>query len=136
MIDALVKKFGLKNIKTICVCGAGTMGSGIAQVAAQAGYRTILYDVNAEMLEKSRSAIEASLKKLFEKGEITKDQIAHVFDRLHFTNDLNFCTADIIIEAIIEDKIEKAKLFNTLASINDSDTIFATNTSSISITEI
>jgi 3-hydroxybutyryl-CoA dehydrogenase len=126
----------LKNIQTICVCGAGTMGSGIAQVAAQAGYRTIQYDVNAAMLEKSRSAIQTSLKKLLLKGKISEDEINNVLGRVHFTNDLNSCTADIIIEAIIEDKTEKARLFNMLASINNSETIFATNTSSISVAEI
>jgi len=123
-------------ISTICVCGAGTMGSGIAQVAAQAGYATILFDVNETMLLKAQQQITASLDKLAEKGKITAAQKGETQARLQFAADVNSCRADIIIEAIIEDKTAKADLFNKLAAINNGDTIFATNTSSISITEI
>lgn len=124
------------NIKTICVCGAGTMGSGIAQVAAQAGFSTIQFDVNEVMLEKSRGAIIASLQKLSEKGKINEEEKNTTLSRIIFTNIVEDCKADIIIEAIIEQKEIKAALFNKLAIINNSDTIFATNTSSISVTEI
>ncbi len=126
----------LINIKTICVCGAGTMGSGIAQVAAQAGFSTIQFDVNEFMLEKSRGAIIASLQKLAEKGKITDEEKNTTLSRIIFTNIVEDCKADIIIEAIIEQKEIKAALFNKLAIINNNDTIFATNTSSISVTEI
>ena len=128
--------FSLENIKTICVCGAGTMGSGIAQVAAQAGYTTIQFDVNETMLAKSRSSIIASLQKLTEKNKITKQEKTDALSRLKFTNKIEDCKADLIIEAIIENKKTKAELFNQLASVNDAQTIFATNTSSISVTEI
>jgi 3-hydroxybutyryl-CoA dehydrogenase len=117
------------NIKTICVCGAGTMGSGIAQVAAQAGFHTIQFDLNANMLDKSKAGITASLEKLAEKNKITIAQKSEALSRITFTADIEDCRADIIIEAIID-------LFNQLAALNDAHTIFATNTSSISVHEI
>lgn len=124
------------NIKTICVCGAGTMGSGIAQVAALAGFITIQFDVNKVMLEKSKAAITASLQKLTEKGKITDEDKNTALSRIIFTDIIEDCKADIIIEAIIEQREIKAALFNKLAVINNNDTIFATNTSSISVTAI
>lgn len=124
------------TISTICVCGAGTMGSGIAQVAAQAGYATTLFDVNEAILAKSRQQITASLNKFIEKGKITVPERDETLARLQFTAGINNCKAGLIIEAIIEDKAAKAQLFNKLAAINGDDTIFATNTSSLSITEI
>lgn len=112
------------------------MGSGIAQVAAQAGYATTLFDVNEAILAKSRQQITASLNKFIEKGKITVPERDETLARLQFTADVNNCKAGLIVEAIIEDKAAKAQLFNKLAAINGDDTIFATNTSSISITEI
>lgn len=127
---------GTENSKAICVCGAGTMGSGIAQVAAQAGYATIQFDLNAAMLEKSKAGITASLEKLAEKHKITSAEKKAAFSRLSFTSNIEDCKADIIIEAIVENKDSKVDLFNRLATINDTHTIFATNTSSISVQEI
>ncbi|WP_225975352.1 3-hydroxyacyl-CoA dehydrogenase family protein [Panacibacter ginsenosidivorans] len=127
---------GVENIKTICVCGAGTMGSGIAQVAAQAGFNTIQFDLNESMLEKSKAGIVASLEKLVEKNKISITQKDETISRVFFTNNIDDCKADIIIEAIIENKNKKTELFNRLALINDAHTIFATNTSSISVHEI
>ncbi|CAN5542047.1 N/A [soil metagenome] len=127
---------GTENIKTICVCGAGTMGSGIAQVAAQAGYKTIQFDLNAAMLEKSKAGITASLERLVEKKKIPVAEKAEAISRLSFTSNIGYCKADIIIEAIIENKDSKVDLFNRLAIINNAHTIFATNTSSISVYEI
>ena len=126
----------IENIKTICVCGAGTMGSGIAQVAAQAGFHTTHFDVNPIMLEKSNASITASLQKLAEKNKISEKEKSQTSQRLSFTNKVEECKADVIIEAIIENKKEKIDLINKLASINSSETIFATNTSSISVNEI
>jgi 3-hydroxybutyryl-CoA dehydrogenase len=128
--------FTAENIKTICVCGAGTMGSGIAQVAAQAGYKTILFDVNPIMLEKSNALIAASLQKLVEKNKISGEAKIQTAKRLSFTNKLEDCKADIIIEAIMENKKAKVELINQVASVNSKETIFATNTSSISVNEI
>lgn len=121
---------------TICVCGAGTMGSGIAQVAAQSGYKTIQFDVNESMLEKSKSGIEKSLQMLLEKNKISDLQKEQALSNLSFTSDIYTCKADIIIEAIIEKVDAKITLFSQLASINSNQTILATNTSSISVNEI
>src|SRR5439155_4397846 len=117
-------------------CGSGTMGSGIAQVAAQSGFYTIQFDVNKFMLEKSKTAITAALKKLTEKNKITEEEKNTIAARLSFTDKIEDCKAGVIIEAIVENKEAKIDLFNKLASINNTDTIFATNTSSISVNEI
>lgn len=123
-------------IKTICVCGAGTMGSGIAQVAAQAGFRTIQYDISKEMLVKSRSSIEKSLAKLAEKNRITEEEKNSCLSRFVFTDEPGQCIADVIIEAVAEKEQVKTDLFNRLAAINPMNTIFASNTSSLSVTGI
>jgi 3-hydroxybutyryl-CoA dehydrogenase len=123
-------------MKTICVCGAGTMGSGIAQVAAQAGYTTIQFDVNETMLQKSKIAIEKSLQTLVEKNRITPQDKTNTLANLIFTSNMAECIADMIIEAIVEKKEAKLDLFHQLDKINTPQTIFATNTSSISINEI
>jgi len=121
------------NVNTICVCGAGTMGSGIAQVAAQAGFNTIQFDVNTAMIEKSKASIEKSVQFLVEKQKISSEEKADIFSRILFTSDIKNCVADLCIEAIIENKSAKITLFNDLALINSQQTIFATNTSSISV---
>jgi 3-hydroxybutyryl-CoA dehydrogenase len=127
---------GAENIKTICVCGAGTMGSGIAQVAALAGFYTIQFDLSETMLEKSKAGILVSLQKLVEKNKISAVQKDETISRIFFTNNIEDCKAEIIIEAIIENKNTKAELFNRLAIMNEEHTIFASNTSSISVHEI
>ncbi len=124
------------TINTICVCGAGTMGSGIAQVAAMAGFTTIQFDVNRDMLAKSKVGIEKNLQWLLDKGKINVDQQQQCLQHIIFSDQLSDCVAELIIEAIIEKKEAKTGLFNQLAQINSSNTIFATNTSSIAITEI
>ena len=121
------------NVNTICVCGAGTMGSGIAQVAAQAGFNIIQFDMNVAMLEKSKSSIEKSLQFLVDKQKISSEEKAAIFSRILFTSDIKNCVADVCIEAIIENKAAKIALFNNLSAINSQQTIFATNTSSISV---
>ena len=126
----------MEEIKTICICGAGTMGSGIAQVAAMAGFETIQFDVHGEMLEKSQTLITKNLDGLLRKGRITAEERKAGMERIYFTSTISECRADIFIEAIIEKKEAKTGLFNQLASINGDSSIFATNTSSISITEI
>ena len=126
----------MKGIKTICVCGAGTMGSGIAQVCAQAGFQTIQFDVNEAMLSKSMALIKKNLLILSEKDKIGIAEKDAIIERIVFTNNIQICRADLIIEAIIENKEAKINLFNQLAAINNSETIFASNTSSISIHSI
>lgn len=126
----------MNNIKTICVCGAGTMGSGITQVSAQAGFRTIQFDLNPEMVEKSKQFIRTGLVKLVEKGKLTAAEQENIMNRILFTDDIQDCKADMIIEAIIEKKDAKISLFQNISNINTSETILATNTSSIYVTEI
>lgn len=121
---------------TVCVCGAGTMGSGIAQVSAQAGYTTIQFDVNEAMLIKSKTQIEKSLDYLVGKNKISLEEKVDIINRIHFTANIEHCKADLIIEAIVERKDIKVGLFHQLASINSIQTILATNTSSISVNEI
>jgi 3-hydroxybutyryl-CoA dehydrogenase len=121
---------------TICVCGAGTMGSGIAQVAAQAGYKTIQFDVNELMLQKSKAAIVKFLQISVEKKKISEEEKSNTLNNLVFTTNIKDCIADLIIEAIIEKKEAKVNLFSELATINSSKTILATNTSSIAVSDI
>jgi 3-hydroxybutyryl-CoA dehydrogenase len=112
------------------------MGSGIAQVAAQHGFYTLQFDVNTNMLEKSKQQIEKNLDFLINKGKLTIADKADIISRIRFVSDINDCIADLIIEAIIEKKEAKIGLFNQLAEINHSETIFATNTSSIAVSDI
>ncbi len=123
-------------IKTICVCGAGTMGSGIAQIAAMSGYTTLLYDVDEDMVKKGRNAIENSLRTLVEKGRLTPGTQMDIQRRLRYTAAIADCKADLIIEAIVERLEVKTNLFRRLAEINPADTILASNTSSLSLTEL
>src|SRR5882724_1863111 len=120
----------------ICVCGAGTMGSGIAQAMAQNGFNTILFDVNQAMIDQAKNGIEKNLNGLVEKNKISADEKKSITGKLSFTSDIKECVADIIIEAIIEKESAKTDLFNQLAMINKKDTILATNTSSLSVTAI
>ena len=120
----------------ICICGAGTMGSGIAQAAAAAGFYTILYELNDAFLEKAQASIENNLQSLVEKRKITGNAKEETLNNLRFTNNLHDCLGDVIIEAIIEKPEAKIALFNQLAEINHSETVFASNTSSLSITQI
>jgi len=120
----------------ICICGAGTMGSGIAQAAASSGFYTILYELNDAVLEKAKTSIETNLQSLVEKRKITGNAKEETLNNLKFTNNLHDCLADVIIEAIIEKTEAKIALFNQLAEINHSETVFASNTSSLSITQI
>jgi len=120
----------------LCICGAGTMGSGIAQAAAASGFYTILYELNDAVLNKAQASIEKNLQSLLEKRKITGNAKEETLNNLKFTNNLHDCLADVIIEAIIEKPEAKIALFNQLAEINHSETVFASNTSSLSITEI
>ena len=123
-------------IKIICIIGAGTMGSGIAQVAAQSGFATLLFDINNDVLSKAKISIKKSLQSLVEKQKITAEESEAIFQRLQFVNDINNCKADFFIEAIVEKVEAKVSIFNQLAAINKADAIFASNTSSLSISDI
>jgi 3-hydroxybutyryl-CoA dehydrogenase len=112
------------------------MGNGIAQTAAQSSFHTILYDLDAAILEKARVSIEDSLQSLVEKNRISLTEKKGILNRLHFSNAKQDCKADFIIEAIVEKSEAKVDLFNQLAELNTDQTIFASNTSSLSVTAI
>lgn len=126
----------MHQISTIGIAGAGTMGAGIAQVSAQAGYRTVLFDLNNQVISKAKLGIEKSLAGLVTKGKITEATQAEIIQRIQYTTDISLLKADLIIEAIIEKLIPKQELFTKLSAINTEHTIFATNTSSIPVTQI
>jgi 3-hydroxybutyryl-CoA dehydrogenase len=123
-------------IQTICVCGAGTMGSSIAQAASQHQFHVILFDVSTDMLSKAKTAMQSNLQTLVQKNKITAEAGSDILSRIQFVSDINDCLADLVIEAIVEKPEVKVALFNQLAEVNHSETVFATNTSSLSVTEI
>lgn len=132
----------MANISNVVVIGAGQMGSGIAQVAAQAGLKVTVLDTQATAVASAQKRIESSLLKLQEKGILTtevvtqakKSLIYETFDRIENVNALE--SADLVIEAIVEDLQIKSKLFAKLHEKCPSQTILASNTSSISITKL
>jgi 3-hydroxybutyryl-CoA dehydrogenase len=124
------------QIKKVGVLGCGLMGSGIAQVSASAGYDVTVLEAEQKFLDKGFAGIEKSLAKFAEKGTI-KEPADTVRGRIKGTTDRNaLADCDIIIEAIIENVDEKKKMFAALDGIVKKDAIFASNTSSISITEV
>jgi 3-hydroxybutyryl-CoA dehydrogenase len=123
-------------INSICVCGAGTMGSGIALASAQSGFHTLLYELNPSVLEKAKAGMEKNLQSLVAKGKITDGEKEKILQRIQFTDDIQTCLADVFIEAVIEKADVKIALFNQLAEINHSESVFATNTSSLSVSSI
>ncbi|GAB3194061.1 3-hydroxybutyryl-CoA dehydrogenase [Pontibacter aydingkolensis] len=126
----------LEDIKTIGVVGAGTMGQGIAQICAQAGYKTILFDINAQVLEKAETTTKNNLDKGIERGKLTEQEKQTALANLTFTGNTLQLSCDVIIEAIVERLEVKQSIFKELADINTPDTILASNTSSIPITQI
>ncbi|HMG15137.1 MAG TPA: 3-hydroxyacyl-CoA dehydrogenase NAD-binding domain-containing protein [Saprospiraceae bacterium] len=121
----------------IAIIGAGTMGTGIAQVALMAGNEVYVYDSRSEALAQSHSKISADFLKLKEKGKIDIDQSVMLLDKLHYIEKLEECaTVDLVIEAVIENLELKKELFTQLESIVSADCILASNTSSLSITSI
>lgn len=126
----------LEDIKTIGVVGAGTMGQGIAQICAQAGYKTILFDINAQVLQKAEATTVKNLDKGIERGKVTEQEKQATLANLTFTGDTLQLSCDVIMEAIVEKLEIKQSIFRELADINTPDTILASNTSSIPITQI
>jgi 3-hydroxybutyryl-CoA dehydrogenase len=123
-------------VQTICVCGAGTMGSGIAQSAAQHGIYTLLFDLQPQALEKANASITKNLQQLVDKKKIDEQEKKSILDRIRFVSKTNDCLADVVIEAIVEKPEIKVGLFNQLAEVNHSEVVMATNTSSLSVTAI
>jgi enoyl-CoA hydratase/3-hydroxyacyl-CoA dehydrogenase len=125
------------EIKKIAVIGAGTMGHGIAELAAIAGYKVSVVDISDEILKNALSKIQWSLSKLHEKGQI-KENVETILSRISLTTNLIEAVkdADFVIEAIIEKLDEKKRVFSLMDQHAPSHTILATNTSSLPITEI
>ena len=121
----------------VAVIGAGTMGSGIAQVAAQAGHNVVLYDTRREAVDKALAGLRKTLDKLVEKGKFTAEQADGIHGRIAPASELrDLAGSGLVIEAIIEDLGIKQKLFSELEGIVAPDAILATNTSSLSVTAI
>jgi len=124
------------TIKHIFVIGAGTMGNGIAQVAATSGYQVTCMDVQPTALEKAKTAISRSTSKLLEKGTLSTEQKAGA-DKINFVSSYDtLATADFVIEAATENPELKFKIFKDMDAGAGKDVILASNTSSISITKI
>jgi len=123
--------------EVIGVVGAGTMGNGIAQVVARAGYRVVMRDVQDEFLERGLAAIEKSLQRDVEKERLAADEKDVIRGRIQATTSLEVLTeASIVIEAVTENLEVKTQIFRTLDQITPRETILASNTSSISITKL
>lgn len=124
------------GIKTVAVVGAGTMGQGIAQTCAAAGYTTKIFDVNESLCKKAIESISQNLTLLVSKGKISEEEKLNVLTRLSTAHALGEIQCDLVIEAIVEKLEVKQKLFAELEQINSPSTVFASNTSSIPITQI
>jgi 3-hydroxybutyryl-CoA dehydrogenase len=124
-------------MKQLGIVGAGAMGSGIAQVAAQSGVNVILYDLSVPSLEKAETQLKLTLRKLVEKGKLNEAAAKAISDRISTTDQLTqLAPCSMIIEAIIENLEVKKKLFQDLEQIVDDQCILASNTSSLSITAL
>lgn len=126
---------GDKN--AVFVIGAGQMGSGIAQVTAGAGYNVILHDLNNDVVYKGIERIEKTLSSQVQKGKIRAEEMQKIISRIH--GSISFddaAAAELVIEAVFEEKGLKTKIFSALDDICPAETIFATNTSSIQITHL
>jgi 3-hydroxybutyryl-CoA dehydrogenase len=126
-----------RSMKRVGVVGCGLMGSGIAQVCAEAGYPVVVREVSDELLKKGLGRIEAFLKKGVERGKITAERMREVLGRLEGTTSLEaLAGCDIVIEAVVENITTKRETYGVLDRVCGKDAIFASNTSSLSITEM
>lgn len=127
----------MSSIKTVGVAGAGTMGAGIAIVAARAGFRTIVYDTRQDTLDRARRQTEGFFAKSVQRGKLTAEAVETIMGNLIGTTDMaGMAECDVVIEAVFEDLKVKHGLFSALDKICPPHTIFASNTSTLSITEI
>ena len=124
-------------MKKISVIGAGTMGTDIAQVFALRGYDVIVRDISDEIINRASARLSKAVSRLVEKGKLTPEDKQQLDGHLTFTTDLNLVAdSDLVIEAIVENVKIKSDVFKTLDEICKPETILATNTSSLSITEL
>jgi 3-hydroxybutyryl-CoA dehydrogenase len=127
----------MTTIKTVGVAGSGTMGAGIAIVAARAGFRTIVYDLSQIALDRARKQTEGFFAKSVERKKLTQDQVDRILAGLEGTTDIGtLAQCDIVIEAVFENLAVKHELLAKLNAVCPAQTIFASNTSTLSITEI
>jgi 3-hydroxybutyryl-CoA dehydrogenase len=127
----------MAEIRTVGVAGSGTMGAGIAIVAARAGFRTIVYDTNPEALARARKQIEGFFAKSVERKKLAPEQVDRMLSSLQATPDITGLAAcDVVIEAVFENLKVKHALLAQLDKVCPPRTIFASNTSTLSITEI
>jgi 3-hydroxybutyryl-CoA dehydrogenase len=127
----------IESIKTIGVAGAGSMGAGITQVAAQAGFQVKVVDVSEESLVRAKKTITTSLDRMLKKEKITAQQMEETLGRITFSTDAGFLAgAPFIIEAVFESLEVKKELFAKLDAVCGDEVVYATNTSSIAITEM
>jgi 3-hydroxybutyryl-CoA dehydrogenase len=125
------------EFEKILVVGAGQMGSGIAQVAAQAGIEVVMQDIDQKFVDRGLQVITKNLQRNVDKGKMAADEMAAVLGRLQGTTDLqDGADAQLVIEAIVENLDVKLQVFSKLEEICGPDTIFASNTSSLPITEL
>jgi 3-hydroxybutyryl-CoA dehydrogenase len=125
------------TIKKIGIIGAGTMGHGIALVAAKAGYEVVLHDIKEEYVKKGLGSVEKFVDKSVEKGKMTPDDKKNILGKIHGTTKLeDMKDADVIIEAILEEVKMKKDVFQKLDGICKKETLFASNTSTIPITDL
>jgi len=121
----------------VFVIGAGTMGSGIVQVFAEAGYEVVMRDIKEEFVQRGLKNIDKNLSRALEKGRITEERKAEIFNKIYGTTDLNMAKdADLVIEAAVENMPIKKEIFAELDSLCKQECILATNTSSLSITDV
>src|SRR5690606_18743067 len=119
----------MNNPMKVAVIGAGTMGSGIAQVAAQAGHDVYLYDTRPEAVQRALATLQRTLQRLVEKGRLTADAAATVHARIRPATDLGtLADSGLVIEAIVEDLDIKRRLFADLEKVLGADAVLATNT--------
>src|SRR6185295_16066127 len=130
-------------VRTVAVLGAGTMGQGIARVSAMAGFRTLLYDISSELVRKGMAIVKKSLEKDMEKGKLSAEQRLEIEKNIFPCSAVDELKADLVIEAVVEDLAVKQSLFRQIEKVNASadptpgkGTVLATNTSSLSVTQI
>ena len=127
----------MNNEFKIAVIGSGTMGNGIAHVSAQSGFKTLLIDIDENQLKKALEAIDINLDRQIKKKNISQDEKINTLNNLELTTDLKKCSdSDLVIEAVPEKYDLKVSIFKKLDKICDQKTIFASNTSSISISDL
>ncbi|MDS0298766.1 3-hydroxyacyl-CoA dehydrogenase NAD-binding domain-containing protein [Halogeometricum sp. S1BR25-6] len=127
----------LSEVETVGVVGAGTMGNGIAQVAATSGYDVVMRDIEDEYVERGLDSIEDSLSRFVRKEELSQSEADDALDRVRGTTELpDLAAADLVVEAAVEEMDVKRDIFADLDEIVDEDVVLATNTSTLSITAI